>query len=164
MTPPLQFQGNARVIPHDNIDTDAIYHNRYLTITNPAEMGQYTFAGYKGFETFATQAQSGDIVVTGKNFGAGSSRQQAVDCFKALGISLIIADSFGAIYERNAINSAFPILTFPNATKHISNDDHLTVDLTTGIIQNTTTHKQHQAHPFSSVQRAIYLRGGLLGR
>jgi 3-isopropylmalate dehydratase small subunit len=163
-TPLLQFQGNARVIPHDNIDTDAIYHNRYLTITNQAEMGQYTFAGFKGHETFAKQAKPGDILVTGKNLGAGSSRQQAVDCFKSLGISLIIADSFGAIYERNAINSAFPILTIPNALTQISNGDHLTVDLTTGIIQNTTTKEQLKAHPFSSVQRAIYLRGGLLGR
>ena len=74
-------------------------------------MGKYTFDNLKGFEDFSKKARPGDIIVTGKNFGAGSSRQQAVDCFKSLGISAIIAESFGAIYERNAINAAFPIIT-----------------------------------------------------
>ncbi len=160
--PSLQLQGKAWVINQDNIDTDAIYHNRHLTVTNIAEMGQFTFASFKGYEQFSKNAAPGDIVVTGKNFGCGSSRQQAVDCFKSLGISLIIADSFGAIYERNAINSAFPIFTLRNATASIATGDHLTVDLTTGTIINTTTGTRLQAKPFSQVQRSIYERGGLL--
>ena len=62
---------------------------------------------------FSGKAQAGDMLIAGRNFGAGSSRQQAVDCFKALGVSLILAESFGAIYERNAINAAFRDPRFP---------------------------------------------------
>ena len=87
-----------------------IFHNRYLAITDIKEMGQYTFDNLKGFEDFSKKARQGDIIITGKNFGCGSSRQQAVDCFSSLGIQAIIAESFGAIYERNAINAAFPIM------------------------------------------------------
>ena len=105
------IEGRIWLIPKDNIDTDMIFHNRYLAITDIKEMGQYTFDNLKGFEDFSKKAQPGDIIITGKNFGCGSSRQQAVDCFASLGIQAIIAESFGAIYERNAINAAFPIIT-----------------------------------------------------
>ena len=74
-------------------------------------MGQYIFDNLAGYEDFAKRVKPGDIVITGKNFGAGSSRQQAVDGFAILGVQAILAESFGAIYERNAINAAFPILT-----------------------------------------------------
>ncbi len=94
----------------DDIDTDMIFHNRYLAITEIAEMGQYAFDNLKGYEDFAKKAQKGDIVIAGENFGSGSSRQHAVDCFEALGCSCVAAKSFGAIYKRNAINSGFPIL------------------------------------------------------
>jgi 3-isopropylmalate/(R)-2-methylmalate dehydratase large subunit len=162
-TPPLTVEGRTWIIKKDNIDTDMIFHNRYLTITNPAEMAQYTFGNLKGYERFAKEAKPGDIVVVGKNFGCGSSRQQAVDCFKALGISVIIAESFGAIYERNAINSAMPILVADDITRKIQENDILAVDFSTGEIRDTTQGKTYQAQPFSSVQKDIYLRGGLLG-
>ena len=74
-------------------------------ITDINEMGQYTFDNLDGDKDFAKKAKPGDIIITAKTFGAGSSRQQAVDCFKSLGISAIIAESFGSIYERNAINN-----------------------------------------------------------
>ena len=77
-------------------------------------MGQYTFDNLEGYEDFADKAQKGDIVIAGQNFGSGSSRQHAVDCFKSLGVQAVLAQSFGAIYERNAINSAFPILKYPS--------------------------------------------------
>ena len=109
---PTAVEGRIWIVPKDDIDTDMIFHNRYLTITDIKEMGQYTFDNLKGFENFAKQAKPGDIVITHKNFGAGSSRQQAVDCFLSLGISCILAESYGAIYERNAINAALPILTY----------------------------------------------------
>ena len=85
VAPPLVVEGRVWVIQKDNIDTDMIYHNRHLAITTISEMGQYTFGNLKGYEQFAKEAKKGDIVVVGKNFGCGSSRQQAVDCFKALG-------------------------------------------------------------------------------
>ena len=108
---PSIIEGRIWVISKDNIDTDMIFHNRYLSITDMREMGQYTFDNLTGYEDFATKALAGDIIVAGKNFGSGSSRQQAVDCFISLGIQGIVAESFGAIYERNAINAAFPIIT-----------------------------------------------------
>ncbi len=89
-------------------------------------MGQYTFDNLNGFEDFARKALPGDIVITGKNFGSGSSRQQAVDCFVSLGIQAIVAESFGAIYERNAINAAFPVITCKNISEMVlKSGDHI---------------------------------------
>lgn len=161
--PPLTAEGRAWVIQKDNIDTDMIYHNQYLMVTSLEEMGQYAFGNLKGYERFAKEARKGDIVIVGKNFGCGSSRQQAVDCFKALGISVIVAESFGAIYERNAINSAMPILVANDITKRIHKNDVVFIDFTTGEIKDKTQEKTYQAKPFSLVQKEIYLRGGLLG-
>jgi 3-isopropylmalate dehydratase small subunit len=162
-TASLVIEGKAWVIQKDNIDTDMIYHNRHLAVTNPAEMGPFTFGNLKGYEQFAKQVQKGDIIVVGKNFGCGSSRQQAVDCFKALGIGVIIAESFGAIYERNAINSGMPILVSEEITKKIQNNDTIVVDFSTGLITDKTQKKNYNAKPFSASQKDIYLRGGLLG-
>lgn len=161
--PPLVVSGRAWVIGKDNIDTDMIYHNRHLAITNLSEMGPYTFGNLKGHEQFASQARKGDIVVVGRNFGCGSSRQQAVDCFKALGISVIVAESFGAIYERNAINSGMPIIVAEGIPKKVQDKDILSIDFTTGVITDISQGKTFQAIPFSDVQKEIYLRGGLLG-
>ena len=159
---PLKVTGRAWVVKQDNVDTDMIFHNRYLSITDIKEMGQYTFDNLKGYENFAKEVKKGDIVVIGKNFGCGSSRQQAVDCFKSLGVSVIIAESFGAIYERNAINSAMPILIAEDITKKIQNNDNISVDFITGEIYDETQKKTYQAKPFSAVQSEIYKRGGLL--
>jgi len=150
------------VIRQDNIDTDMIFHNRYLAITNIEEMGQYTFDNLDGWKDFASKAKTGDIVVTTKNFGAGSSRQQAVDCFKSLGISLIIAESYGAIYERNAINGGMPILTANLAQADIQDGEEISVDLETGTIERLTKNETISGNPFSKVQMEIYQRGGLL--
>jgi len=155
-------EGKAWVIKKDNIGTDMIFHNRYLSVTDLNEMGQYTFDNLEGYENFAKKAKPGDIVIAGKNFGAGSSRQQAVDCFKSLKISVIIAESFGAIYERNAINSAMPILIARDITSKVDDGDLLSVDFTTGKIINKTKNKAIIVKPFSRSQLEIYKKGGLL--
>ncbi len=157
---PSTFEGRVWVIREDNIDTDMIYHNRYLAITDIAEMGQYSFDNLAGYEDFAKKALPGDIVVTGKNFGAGSSRQQAVDCFESLGVSLIIAESFGAIYERNAINKGFPIMLADLVSTDLQTGQQIAVDLTTGAV--TTPGGDVAGTPFSDVQMGIYKKGGLL--
>jgi len=159
---PLIVEGRAWVIQKDNIDTDMIYHNRYLTITDIKEMGQYTFDNLKGFEDFSKKAKPGDIVITAKNFGAGSSRQQAVDCFKSLGISAIVAESFGSIYERNAINNAMPILVAEDVSIKVKDGDEISIDFTTGELVDKTLGKTFQIKPFSKSQLEIYKRGGLL--
>jgi len=162
---PVLFEGRAWVIRRDDIDTDMIFHNRYLTITNIAEMGQYAFDNLKGFEDFAKKAKPGDIVFTTKNFGAGSSRQQAVDCFLSLGVSAIVAESFGAIYERNAINAALPILTYsPGQLEELEleQDDQVRINLETGEVNNLSKGKTVIIHRFYDAQMQIYKNGGLL--
>jgi 3-isopropylmalate dehydratase small subunit len=125
-------------------------------------MGQYTFDNLKGYEDFARKVRKGDIIVVGKNFGCGSSRQQAVDCFRSLGISAIVAESFGAIYERNAINSGMAILVAEEITDNIDDGDIISIDFKTGEIRDKTQGKVYYANPFSRIQLEIYLRGGLL--
>ncbi len=148
---------------YDDIDTDMIFHNRYLHITDVAEMGRYALDNLKGWEDFAQKARPGDILLAGKNFGAGSSRQQAVDCFRALGIGAIVAESYGAIYKRNAINSGLPIVTLPNLSQlydRFRNGDELEIDFGTGkmVLNGEQT---FQAMPFSQVQMDIYQAGDL---
>ena len=158
----IEVEGRIWVINEDDIDTDMIFHNRYLQITDPAEMGQYIFDNLAGHEDFAKKSQPGDIVIVGKNFGAGSSRQQAVDGFKTLGVQAIIAESFGAIYERNAINAAFPILTYDSLDKiDVETGDLISVNFETGEITNNTKSKSASIDPFSEVQLEIYKNDGL---
>ncbi len=161
---PTFAQGRVWRIDRDNIDTDMIFHNRYLAITDINQMGQYAFDNLEGYEDFAKKAKPGDIIVTGKNFGSGSSRQQAVDCFKNLGIGVILAQSFGAIYERNAINAAMPIMTYDEKMLEdldLKDGDELYVNFVTGEVENKSNGKKYKISPFSEVQLEIYQNGGL---
>ena len=133
----------------------------YLAITDIEEMGKYTFDNLEGWEDFAHKTKPGDIVVVGKNFGAGSSRQQAVDCFESLGVTLIIAESFGAIYERNAINKGFPIMIADLVSTDLDSGSVIEVDLEKGLIK-LPSGKEVTGVPFSEVQLEIYKKGGLL--
>ncbi len=160
---PTVVRGRIWVVDKDNIDTDMIFHNRHLAITDIAQMGRHTFGNLPGWEDFAAKATPGDIVVTGSNFGAGSSRQQAVDCFKSLGVAAVIALSFGAIYERNAINAAFPILAGDLIAAGLKTGEEITVDFATGEVMRHATGDVLRVAPFSETQTAIYKRGGLLG-
>lgn len=146
---------NGKLI--DDIDTDNIFHNRHLHITNIDEMGQYALGNLEGWENFPSIAEKGDFVVGGKNFGAGSSRQQAVDCFIALGVQAIIAKSFGAIYKRNAINSGLPIL---EGAINASSKDSITVDMNDGKITSEGD-QIGKVKPLSGVQKDIYEAGNL---
>lgn len=152
----------------DNVDTDMIFHNRYLHITDQAEMGQYALDNLKGWEDFSQRAKSGDIVVAGANFGCGSSRQQAVDCFRALGIAALVAVSFGAIYFRNAVNTGWPVLICPALTAEaVASGDQAEIDMEAASWRNLTRGSALPAlRPVSNVQREIMAAGGLfaLGR
>ena len=159
---PTIVEGRVWYIKEDNVDTDMIFHNRYLAITNINEMGQYTFDNLKGYEDFSKKANPSDIIVIQKNFGSGSSRQQAVDCFKALGIQAILAESFGVIYERNAINAAFPIMTYKSIKElELKNGDIIRANFESGVITNISNGKYVQGEKFSEVQLEIYQNGGL---
>ncbi len=157
---PTELRGRVWMIDQAHIDTDMIFHNRYLAITDPAEMGQYAFDNLAGWESFAADARPGDIVVTAENFGCGSSRQQAVDCFKTLGVQLIVARSFGAIYERNAINAGLPVMVADLIGAGLESGTEVRLDLASGRIE--WEGGELQGEPFSDVQMEIYQRGGLL--
>jgi len=145
----------------DDVDTDMIYHNRYLTITDPEEMKMYAFSNLPGWEDFPKKARRGDILVVGRNFGAGSSRQHAVDCFIALGIAAIVGESFGAIYKRNAINSGWPLIEAPGIfNTDLKTGDVVEIDLLTGEIKREGE-ALIQAKPLSQVQMDIYQAGDL---
>ncbi len=159
---PVVLRGRVWFIERDNIDTDMIFHNRYLTITDPSEMGKYTFDNLEGFTGFAKKVKKGDIIFTGRNFGAGSSRQQAVDCFVSLGIQAIIAESFGAIYERNAINAGFPVLTCKHIRElKLTDGDTIGINLESGELINISKDVHVKAEKFQDVQMEIYQHGGL---
>jgi len=162
---PVVVRGRVWLIDRDNIDTDMIFHNRYLAITDIREMGQYAFDNLEGYKDFAKKSQPGDIIVAGKNFGSGSSRQQAVDCFVSLGIQAVVARSFGAIYERNAINAAFPVLTYESfEAVDLKDMDVISVNLLTGEVVNERNGMKTSVNPFYDAQYEIYKRGGLLGK
>ena len=162
---PSVIRGRVWLIERDNIDTDMIFHNRYLAITDIREMGQYAFDNLEGYRDFASKAQAGDIIIAGKNFGSGSSRQQAVDCFVSLGVQAVIARSFGAIYERNAINAAFPVLTYESFNAiDLKDQDIISVNLVTGEAVNEHNGLKTSINPFYDAQYEIYKRGGLLGK
>jgi len=145
-----------------DVDTDQIYHNAHLAVTEVADMGQYAFGNLVGWEDFPSRARPGDILAVGVNFGAGSSRQHAVDCFRALGVAAIVGVSFGAIYRRNAINAGWPLVTCPTLPElKLEAGDVIRLDLAGGELANVTRGKTAAAQPFSGVQRDIYLAGDL---
>lgn len=157
------IEGRIWYIRKDNIDTDMIFHNKYLSVTEISEMGKFTFGNLEGYKDFAGRTTPGDIVFAGSNFGSGSSRQQAVDCFISLGIQAIVAESFGTIYERNAINAALPVITCSDINMLALDDgNYVRINLRSGEIENISQGKKAYGNPVTGIQMEIYKRGGLL--
>ncbi len=160
---PLYAEGRVWLLTADNIDTDMIYHNRYLAVTDLKEMGRYALDNMEGYAGFASSVSPGDIIMAGRNFGCGSSRQQAVDCFVSLGVGAIVARSFGAIWERNAINAGFPALVCKDTdTLSLADGDIVRIDFKSGEIRNLSKNTVAYAQPFSDIQMKIFRKGGLL--
>ena len=153
----------------DDIDTDMIFHNAHLAVKDLDRMGQYALGNLAGYEDFPRRARPGDLILAGRNFGAGSSRQQAVDCFVSLGCKALVAESFGAIYKRNAINAGFPIMAAGGLSELVSADgtpliktgDELRLSLRTGEVTHVPSRQMHRAAPMSGVQLDIYQAGDL---
>ncbi len=116
----------------DSIDTDVIYPGRYLPIIDAEEMAEHALEGLD--EAFPRKIQQGDIIVAGKNFGCGSSREQAATCLKAAGIAAIIARSFSRIFFRNAINQGLPIIVSDEAVDNVQQGDEVEIDFANGSI------------------------------
>lgn len=153
----------------DNIDTDMIFHNAHLHVTDVSKMGQYTFGNLKGWAHFHDIALKYKILIVGRNFGAGSSRQQAVDCFRTLGIDAIVAQSFAPIYFRNAVNSGMAIISFEEASarrllERLEDGAELSVTLQTSeITLPGGRRKTIKCAPMAPVLLSIIEAGGLFG-
>ena len=150
----------------EDIDTDQIFHNANLHITDIAWMGSYALGNLEGWKDFPKTVREGDILIAGRNFGAGSSRQQAVDCFAALKVGAILAPSFSAIYFRNAVNSGFPVLKIHDLEalivgKGIVTGDVIRFDVRSGQAENVTRNTALKIEPMSPVQQDIYMAGDL---
>ena len=120
----------------DHVDTDAIIPARYLMTTDPDELAQHCMEDID--IDFVKKVQPGDIIVAGKNFGCGSSREHAPIAIKAAGVSCVIAANFARIFYRNAFNIGLPIIEQPEAAPAIKDGDELEVDIDNGIIRDLT--------------------------
>ncbi|MBQ9881732.1 MAG: 3-isopropylmalate dehydratase small subunit [Synergistes sp.] len=160
------LKGRAWVFS-DDVDTDLIYHNKYLAETDPKNMPQYAFEYYPGKENFAKEVKPGDFVVAGKNFGCGSSREHAVYCLEYAGVPCVLAETCSRIYYRNAINNGYPVLFVKGISEaikegKIKDGDQLEVELSTGTIRDVTNGNTFHGDAVSDLENDIMEAGGLM--
>lgn len=146
----------------DNVDTDVIIPARYLNVTNGEELAKHCMVDID--EEFASKVQKDDIIVAGKNFGCGSSREHAPLAIKSSGVSCVIAETFARIFYRNAINIGLPIMECKEASGDCKAGDKLEVNFETGLIRNKTTGKTYQAEGFPPFIMDIIHKGGLMNK
>lgn len=143
----------------DNVDTDVIIPARYLNTADANELAKHCMEDIDA--TFVSKVAPGDIMVAGRNFGCGSSREHAPLAIKASGISCVIASTFARIFYRNAINIGLPIMECPEAVDSIAAGDQLSVDLSSGTITDITSSKTFRAEPFPPFMQDLIAAGGL---
>lgn len=143
----------------DGVNTDVIFPGKYTyTVSNPAEMAQYALEDLD--PTFAGNVRPGDVIVAGRNWGNGSSREQAATCLKMAGVGAVVAVSFARIWYRNAINNGLPALTCPEAVAALQKGDQVEVDLEAGQIRCRAG--VFTFPPFPPSVQAILAAGGLI--
>ena len=142
----------------DDIDTDIIIPTEYLAMKTIDDMKQYAFSPLR--PELAGQIQKGDIIVAGKNFGCGSSREQAPEIIKALGIQCVIAKSFARIFFRNAINNGLLLIEQPNLYDDIKEGDTITVHMNKPVDYNS---KEYPIAALPENLMRIIQAGGLVG-
>lgn len=144
----------------DNIDTDVIIPARYLNTFDPKELAQHCMVDID--ETFAPNVKEGDIMVGGKNFGCGSSREHAPIAIKASGVPVVVAASFARIFYRNGINIGLPLLELGDQVEKIKAGDRIRVDLGAGRVENLSTGETFKAQPLPGFIQDIAKAGGLI--
>ena len=144
----------------DNVDTDVIIPARYLNSYDAKELASHAMVDID--PTFVERLNPGDIVVGGKNFGCGSSREHAPLALKTAGVSCVIAKSFARIFYRNSINIGFAILECEEAADDIDEGNQVEIDFDKGIIYNITKNHQYKAEPFPEFIQRIIAKGGLV--
>lgn len=153
------IHGHAHVYGH-NVDTDVIIPARYLTSTDPDELARHCMEDLD--EGFVSRVHPGDVMVGGRNFGSGSSREHAPLAIKGAGVSVIVAESFARIFFRNAINVGLPIVECPGVTADAETGDEFRVDLEAGVVENVTKDLRFLATPLPEFMQEILDAGGLM--
>ena len=143
----------------DDINTDDIIAAKYLVSTDAQELGKHCMETVSS--DFSQAVSMGDIIVAGKNFGCGSSREHAPLAIKGCGVSAVIAKSFAAIFFRNAINIGLPFLESLDVDR-ISGGDIIEIDLSSGVINNITQDKHYKTQAFPEFLQQIVENGGLI--
>jgi 3-isopropylmalate/(R)-2-methylmalate dehydratase small subunit len=144
----------------DNIDTDVILPGKYLVLTDPYDLAKHAMEGLDS--DFPAKAKKGIVVVGGKNFGCGSSREQAPLALKYSGVKCVLAESFARIFFRNAINIGLPAIECKGISATVDNDDKIAVDFETGTIQDVTKSKSFQVAKLPPFILEILANGGLI--
>jgi len=145
----------------DNIDTDVIIPFKYKARTiDPRELAQHVMEGLD--PDFPNKVRPGDVIVAGRNFGCGSSREQAPLAIKAAGISAVVAESFARIFFRNAINIGLPVLEVKGIPEKTDNGDVLEIDLREGTVKNLNKGLTFRAIPMPDMLMEILKEGGLV--
>jgi 3-isopropylmalate/(R)-2-methylmalate dehydratase small subunit len=144
----------------DDVDTDAIIPARYLNTSDPAELARHVMEDAD--KDFPAKVQQGDILVAGKNFGCGSSREHAPIAIKAAGIQAVIAKSFARIFYRNSFNIGLPIFESVEASEKIGEGDIVEIDAGSGLIKNITRNEQYEAKPIPPFMQELIGAGGLI--
>ncbi|OGW77551.1 MAG: 3-isopropylmalate dehydratase small subunit [Omnitrophica bacterium RIFCSPLOWO2_02_FULL_45_16] len=144
----------------DDVNTDEIIPARYLNTTDRGELASHCMEDAD--PRFAKKVKPGDIMVAGKNFGCGSSREHAPIAIKAAGVSCVIAESFARIFSRNSINIGLPIIESPEASERIKNGDIVSVDTVKGSIKNITRKEKYAFEKYPPFMRKIIKAGGLM--
>ena len=143
----------------DHVDTDVIIPARYLNTTDHAELASHCMEDID--KDFNAKSQTRKIIVAGRNFGCGSSREHAPIAIKASGISVVIADSFARIFYRNSIDIGLPIIECPAAAAAIADGDEVSVDMDSGVIEDVTTGAKFTAAPLPPFVQEIVRCGGI---
>ncbi len=143
----------------DNVDTDVIIPARYLNTSDAKELASHCLEDLDA--AFASTVKPGEILVAGRNFGCGSSREHAPLAIKACGVGCVIAATFARIFYRNALNIGLPILECPAAVAAIHNGDVVLVDFGAGLVRNETTGQEFHAEPFPPFMQELIAAGGL---
>ena len=144
----------------DDVNTDAIVPARYLNTTDPEELASHCMEGAD--PEFIGKMSPGDVIVAGRNFGCGSSREHAPLAIKAAGISCVIAENFARIFFRNSINIGLPIFECADAAREINQGDEVEADMAAGTIRNLTTGNAYSVPPWPEELQAIIAAGGLM--
>jgi 3-isopropylmalate dehydratase small subunit len=144
----------------DDVDTDVIIPARYLNTSDPEELARHVMEGID--RDFSQKVKAGDILVAGKNFGCGSSREHAPIVIKAAGIQAVIAKSFARIFYRNAFNIGLPIFESFEASEKIQKADEVEIDADRGIIRNITRQEEYKANPIPQFMQELIATGGLV--